>query len=418
MPVDTQRLAQQVMSRCDELAGCSSESGRITRLYLSEPMHAVHTRVTEWMRLAGLSPRIDHAGNCIGRLTSPTAEKALLIGSHLDTVPGAGRYDGVLGVLMSVAACHLLSGTSLPFHLDVVGFSEEEGVRFKMPYLGSSAVSGAFDPTWLDRTDANCICMRDAIKAFGLSPDAIADCKYAADEVIGFVEPHLEQGPVLERLDSPVGVVTGIAGQSRLRIVFRGEAGHAGTSPMEGRRDALVASAKLVRIVRDEAIRSSGLKATVGSLQVAPGTPNVIPGCVELTLDVRHLDDPTRETAVERLIAAGHRAADAEGCRMEVLEHNVHHSIQADDRLASLLSETVSEHATEPVLMESGAGHDAVVMGERFPMAMLFLRHPGGVSHHPDERVNVEDVVVGIEVLAEYLKKLSGHYQQVSLNTS
>ncbi|MCO6046346.1 Zn-dependent hydrolase [Aeoliella sp. ICT_H6.2] len=400
------------MSRCDELGQCSSEPGRITRLYLDEPMRAVHVRLSEWMHQAGLSPHVDNAGNCIGRLRSQTGEKVLLVGSHLDSVPGAGRYDGVLGVLIGVAVSEWLAGCDLPFHFDVMGFSEEEGVRFKMPYLGSAAVAGRFDPEWLLREDDKQTSMREAMASFGLSPDELESCRYTPSEVIGFVEPHLEQGPVLERLEQPVGVVTGIVGQSRLQLAFRGEAGHAGTAPMSGRRDALVAASAFVQTVRDTALSIDGLKATVGSLRVCPNASNVIPGVVELTLDVRHLADDVRRYGVDTLVDAGHSLAEAEHCTFEVLEETAQHSVNADARLMTMLSDTIKECHGGPVLLESGAGHDAAIMGQVFPMAMLFLRHPGGVSHHPDERVELNDVATAIEVLGQYVLRLASDFSQ------
>lgn len=398
------------MSRCDELGGCSSELGRITRLYLDEPMRAVHIRLSDWMHQARLSPHIDNAGNCIGRLHGKSGEKVLMIGSHLDSVPGAGRYDGVLGVLIGVAVTEWLAEHNLPFHLDVIGFSEEEGVRYKMPYLGSAAVAGRFDPTWLLREDEKQTTMRDAMTSFGLSPDDLDSCKYDPRQVIGFIEPHLEQGPVLERLGQPLGVVTGIVGQSRLQLAFRGEAGHAGTAPMIGRRDALVAAATFIQEVRNTALKIDGLKATVGSLRVHPNAPNVIPSDVQLTIDVRHLADDVRRYGVHTLIEAGHAIAEAEQCSFEVLEETSQHSVNADARLMTMLSDTIKACEVGPVLLESGAGHDAVIMGQQFPMAMLFLRHPGGVSHHPDERVDLDDVAVAIEVLAKYVLRLAEEY--------
>lgn len=398
------------MHQCDELGSCTSQPGRITRLFLSDPMRAVHNRLTEWMQAVGVAARVDAAGNLIGRLRCASGNKVLLVGSHLDSVPGAGRYDGVLGTLLGVAVCEWLGDRKLPFHLDVLGFSEEEGVRYKRPYLGSAAVVGEFDPEWLRRVDSDGIAMSDAMRSFGLSPSDIASCKYRSDDVIGFIEPHLEQGPVLEQLGLPVGVVTGIVGQSRLRLGFRGQAGHVGTAPMLGRRDALVAAASFVSFVHSEALRVPGLKATVGSLQVYPNATNVIPGEVELSLDVRHLDNTTRSDAIATLMDAGERLASEANCHFSIIESHSQSSVTTDPKLRSLLSDTLTECGHEAVTLESGAGHDAAVLGQHFPMAMLFVRHPGGVSHHPDERVELEDVATSIEVLGQYVLKLADQF--------
>jgi allantoate deiminase len=402
-------LAASVMSRCDELGTCSEEAGRITRRFLSEPMHAVHARVSEWMRDAGLEVRVDDAGNIVGRRAG-TFSKVLLVGSHLDSVPGAGRYDGVLGVMLGVAVAEALRHEDLPFCLDIIGFSEEEGVRYRMPYLGSAAAVGRFDEAWLERVDDEGISLRNCLARFGLQPDNVNRCAYDPGDVVGYFEPHIEQGPVLERAEVPLGVVTGIAGQSRLRLEFIGEPGHAGTTPMAGRSDALVAAAKFISSVRSAAIGREGLRATVGSAQVDPNAPNVIPGRVELSLDARHLDNAVRLAGIRELLEVAEQSAEDEGCRFRLLEDNSQNAVAADGRMMFALEQTIAECGHPVLQLESGAGHDAVIMGQSFPMAMLFLRHPGGISHHPDERVLVEDVAVAITVMARYVLKLAEQF--------
>ncbi len=405
-PVAT-NLADLVMSRCDALAACSEEPGGITRRFLTAPMQEVHDRLGSWMRGAELEIRVDNGGNIVGRRHSNGATRTLIVGSHLDTVPGGGRYDGVLGVLLGLAVAENLGGSQLPFHLDIIGFSEEEGVRYSKPYLGSSAVAGMFQQEWLERADDKGISMREAIAAFGLNPDNIAAAAYSPDEVIGFVEAHLEQGPVLEHAGAPLGVVSGIAGQSRLRLEFRGEAGHAGTTPMLDRCDALAMAAEFVGEVRSIGMQTAGLRATVGHIDVTPNAPNVIPGRVELSLDVRHVEDSVREQAISDLLAAGSRIVNAVNGSFVLLEQTSQQAVEVDGTLSKLLAESVSSGGHEPLQLISGAGHDAVVMAQRFPMAMLFLRHPGGVSHHPDERVERDDVAVAIEVMSEFVQRLA-----------
>ena len=399
------------MRRCDELAEFTEEPGRVTRRYLCEPMRGVHKLLRGWMRAAGLDTRIDSAGNLVARKRARGDARVLVIGSHLDSVPGGGKYDGVLGVMIGLALAESLSSSQLPFHLDLVGFSEEEGVRFNKPYLGSAAMAGWFRKEWLDRKDTTGVVMRDAVETFGLDPEKFGEAAYRPDEVIGYLEPHLEQGPVLERCGSPVGVVTGVVGQSRLRLAFEGEAGHAGTTPMEGRHDALVCAAEFVRVVRAlatlEENKSGDLRATVGKLKVVPNAPNVIPQRVEFSLDVRHPDDGHREATIERALAAGRMIGEQEGCKFDVIENTPETAVAVDDRLSGLLTEAVHEQGLEPIRLPSGAGHDAVAMARRFPVAMLFLRHPGGVSHHPDERVDAADVAVAVEVLERFLVRLA-----------
>jgi len=404
---DAAGLADLVMARCDELAACSEESGRITRRFLTAPMLEVHDRLGSWMRQANLQTRADDAGNLIGRRIAETAIRTLIVGSHLDTVPGGGRFDGVLGVLIGVAVAETLGDKRLPFHLDVVGFSEEEGVRYSMPYLGSSAVAGLFQQEWLERADSNGTSMREAISAFHLDADSIAEAAYSPDEVIGFVEPHLEQGPVLERAGLPLGVVSGIAGQSRLRLRFQGKAAHAGTTPMLSRCDALAMAAEFVCEVRSLGRQTTGLRATVGRMDVTPNATNVIAGRVELSLDVRHLNNLQRERAIDNLLAAGKRIANRENGTLVVIEQTSQHAMEVDAALSELLAKSIGQCGYETLQMQSGAGHDAVVMAQRFPVAMLFLRHPGGVSHHPDEHVERDDVAAAIEVMSQFVVGLA-----------
>lgn len=396
-------LAATVMQRCEEFAGCTEEPGRITRRCLTGPMREAHDRLGEWMREAGLEPQADHAGNLIGRRTSSDSDRVLLIGSHLDSVPDGGRYDGVLGVLMGLAAAKALADASLPFQLHVIGFSEEEGVRFSMPYLGSSAIAGCFQEEWFSRVDSAGVSLRDALATFGGDPERIGQAEYPTDKVIGYVEPHLEQGPVLERLGQPLGIVSGIVGQTRMRLELRGEAGHAGTTPMEGRRDALVAAAGVVAAVRAVAGRSEGLRATVGKLECHPNAPNVIPERVELSLDVRHPLDGLREAAIGEILAEAEQIAEAEGCHFSHVKDTAQDAVAVDEGLTARLAEAITECGCEPPRVFSGAGHDAVIMAQRFPVSMLFVRHPGAVSHHPDERVDADDVAAGIQALTRFV---------------
>jgi len=412
-------LAERVMARADQLATYSEASDRLTRRFLTPPMHDVHETIDFWMESIAMSPHVDNGGNLIGRrpavmATANLATPSLLIGSHLDTVPNAGKYDGVLGVLLGLAVCEALGDRTLPFHVDVLGFSEEEGVRYRLPYLGSAAVAGVFDPLWLARTDEGGVSMRDAIANFGLDPECIATAAYDPAHVIGFIEPHLEQGPVLERTGLPVGVVSGIAGQSRLQLEFLGQAGHAGTTPMAGRSDAVVIAAQFAVAVQSLGKNTPGLVATVGCFDVAPNASNVIPGQVCVSLDVRHIDDAVREQAVTDLLTAAMQIARDHDGTFSVLDQNTHAAVDFEPRLTDALSSAIEQCGHEKHALPSGAGHDAAIMAARFPTAMLFLRHPSGVSHHPDERADVADVAVAIEVLTTFVLQLAENYQPVS----
>ncbi len=402
-------LADEILSRCDHLAGFSEVAGNLTRTFLAAPMRRVHESLTEWMRDAGMGVRLDAIGNLIGHYAAERDSAPLfLIGSHLDTVPDAGKYDGILGVLLGIAAVKRLAGARLPFAIEVLGFSEEEGVRYRASYLGSNAVCGCFDRDLLNRTDAAGISMADAMRTFGLDPDRIDMAAYPAGRVNGYLEAHIEQGPVLEAAKLSLGVVEAIVGQSRLWLTFEGQAGHAGTQPMELRHDALAAAAEFVSAVERQAGRTAGLRATVGALNVLPGAVNVVPGSARLSLDVRHADDSVREQAIAALLAEADRIGQRRGIRIHVERAEQHAAVPADVRLTDHLRGAAESLGHSPLTMTSGAGHDAAVMATLAPMAMLFLRSPGGMSHHPDESVLKDDVAAALEVMVAFLHRLAG----------
>ncbi len=401
-------LAALVLERCDQIAQFSQEIGKITRTFLSEPMRGVHEKLTEWMNDAGLVVRIDPAGNVIGHDPGIGHDsRVLMIGSHLDSVPDAGKYDGPLGVLLGLAAVEALGERRLPFGIDVIGFVEEEGVRYGAPFLGSLAVCGRFDSQLLDRADREGITMAQAFRTFGLDPSRIELAAYPQCAILAYIEPHIEQGPVLESLGAPVGIVEAIAGQTRIWAELRGRAGHAGTLPMEGRRDALAAAAELVLEVERLAKSLSGLRATVGTMAVSPGAINVVPGAVQLSIDIRHARDADRAAAVAALKRVGGELALRRGVDFQIAREEDHPAVVADPFLTGLLAEAVTKAGHVAHRMTSGAGHDAAVMASVAPMAMLFLRSPGGISHHPDERVLVDDVAAAIEVLVRLLELLA-----------
>jgi allantoate deiminase len=402
-------LAKEVLARCDVLAGYSEEPGRITRTFLCEPMRDVHHSLSDWMRSAGMAVRLDPVGNLIGHCAGAAKHAgAFLIGSHLDTVPNAGKYDGILGVLLGVAAVQALEGKRLPFAIDVIGFCEEEGIRFRIPYLGSRAVCAAFDSALLEQTDPAGVTLAQALRNFGLDPARVSDAAYQADRVLGYLEAHIEQGPILDSQNLPLGVVEAIVGQSRLWLHFEGKAGHAGTLPMDLRQDALVAAAEFVIAVEQYARATEGLRATVGGLAVAPGAVNVVPGSARLSLNVRHVRDGVRERAIEALLEQATTIAARRRVGFEVDDSEHHPAVPSGRRLTDLLSEAACAVGHAPLRMISGAGHDAAVMAGLTPMTMLFIRSPGGISHHPDEAVVLGDVSAALEVMLNFLHRLAG----------
>ncbi len=384
----TAALAAEVMRRCDELGRVSDEHGCLTRTFHSPAMQRANALVGGWMREAGLAVREDAAFNLLGRLdsTRPRA-RALLLGSHLDTVRNAGQYDGPLGVLVALAAVQWLrqNAIALPYPVEIAGFSDEEGVRYQSTYLGSRALAGT-----LRKADLRLIEEKDIEKA-----------RRRRGEFFAYVETHIEQGPVLEEENLPVGVVTAIAGQSRVRVAFTGRAGHAGTTPMPLRRDALCAAAELTL-----AVENCGVTATVGQLTVEPGASNVIPGRAVLTLDIRDARDTKRLAAVTRLRRQAEAIANRRGLGLEWAPVQETASVRCDASLSTRLGRCVAAAGLPVRKLPSGAGHDAAAIAVICPVAMLFVRCRDGLSHHPDESVLEADVATAIRVLAGFLRSL------------
>ncbi|MFL5330618.1 MAG: allantoate amidohydrolase [Gemmataceae bacterium] len=399
-------LADEVMSRCDALAGCSDEPGRLTRLFLGAGTRQAHELLRQWMKAANLGVRLDAVGNLIGRRTGTnTNGKIVLVGSHIDTVPNAGRYDGQLGILLGIAICEALKRKAFPRPFDVIAFSEEEGVRYRKPYLGSAAIAGQFDAKWLDLQDESGKAVRQAIAEYGLDPKKIGASSYAPQNIAGYIEAHIEQGPLLESRDLSLGVVTGIVGQSRIWIRFVGRANHAGTTPIQMRHDALCAAAEFISGVETAAWRTSQLRATVGSMDVLPGAANVIPGTVRLSVDIRHADDHVRQRAVKELSEKAKQIAEARGLEVSIETAMDQAALLSDEKLTDRLAAVLQKSGRAGYRMVSGAGHDAVMMSRLCPTTMLFLRTPNGLSHHPDEAVRRDDVVAALQVLVEFVSQ-------------
>lgn len=395
------------MARCQKLASFSEDGGSIRRTFLSPPMRDVHREVTGWLKVLGAEVRIDAAGN----LRAMYAAKAspapcLLIGSHLDTVPNAGAYDGILGVVIAVALLQGLHGRGLSCAIEVVGFSEEEGVRFGTPFLGSRALIGGLDDRLLELQDEKSVSVRKAIENFGLNPNEMKQAELST-HICGYLEFHIEQGPVLEKLGLPLAVVDAIAGQSRLHFTFTGRANHAGTTPMDLRFDAAAGAAEWIVEVERVAERVSGLVATVGSVVTVPGAVNVIARETQVSLDVRHSADDLRLQAVEELIQSAESIAARRGLSVQYRTLMSEPAVAMDPFLSDQVEEAIRKTGCKPHRMISGAGHDAMILAEKIPAAMIFLRTPGGISHDPAESVAVEDVAKAIECGLHLLNQLS-----------
>jgi len=402
--------AQKIMRRVEMLANISDEPGRITRTFASPAMLRANELAGQWMRQAGMKTRVDAMGSLIGHYSGKTPDaKILLLGSHLDTVRNAGKFDGPLGVILAIACVERLHQQKLrlPFALEVVGFSDEEGVRFQTTYLGSKALAGRIEARDLNRKDTDGISLAEAMKNFGAGPASLKSAHLNPKRLLGYVEAHIEQGPVLEQKNLAVGIVTGIAGQSRARVGFLGKAGHAGTVPMKMRKDALCAAAEFVLAVENVARKTDGLVGTVGQISAQPGTSNVIPGEVHLTVDLRHAKDSIRRRAQKTLQVAAAKIAARRGIKLAW--DNVHDTpaVPCSKTLSARLALSVGRHQKQVLRLPSGAGHDAAVMAQITPVVMLFVQCKGGVSHHPDESANVQDVRVALAVLNDFILDLA-----------
>ena len=406
--------ATEVLARCQALARFSEDTDSLRRTFLSPPLRDCHQAISAWLKPLNVSTTIDAAGNLRGLYTATTtATPRLLIGSHLDTVPNAGVYDGPLGIVLGVALLEELQAQNLhlPFAVELVAFSEEEGVRFSAPFLGSRALIGTLDENLLNRRDANGISVREAIQNFGLDPGQLPAAQLHLENVLGYLEFHIEQGPILDNLDLPLAAVEAIVGQSRLSITFTGVANHAGTTPMDARHDALVAAAEWMVAVENEASRTSGLVATVGAIRVLPGAANVIPREARLTLDIRHQSDAVRSDSLHALTARAQEIATRRNLSLNIDTLIDQPSVAMDRFLTAQIESAIRSAGCTPHRMASGAGHDAMILAERVPSAMIFLRTPGGVSHHPAESVLPEDVARAIDCGVHLLKQLAASHE-------
>jgi allantoate deiminase len=399
--------AIRAIAECRTIATMSEEPGRITRRFLTPPVRDVHAHLRARMESMGMTVHVDAAGNLRGLWQPANASpKRLILGSHIDTVPNAGAFDGVLGVALALEWVDLARELDLPLAIEVVAFSEEEGVRFGVPFLGSRAVAGRFDPSLLVLKDSEGITVATALRAFNLDPEEMSNA-IANEEAIGFIEIHIEQGPVLEAERLSVAAVSSIVGQTRLQLKFMGQANHAGTTPMRMRHDALAAAAEWISAVEALALRSDGLVATVGKIVVEPNAGNVVPAIAQVSLEVRDAINATRLAAVDELLAKARAVAERRGIVLEQTQLLDQTAVPMDERLTSFLTNAIEAAGFPAKTMPSGAGHDAMVMASKMPTAMLFLRSPGGISHHPSETVLEEDVEASLLVGQEFLRRIA-----------
>jgi allantoate deiminase len=399
-------LGTEIMRQAEELAAISEEPGILSRTFLTPQHKLAGETVIGWMRAAGMTADFDAIGNVVGRYEGRVPGlPALLLGSHLDTVRDAGRYDGMLGVLTAIACVGELhrQGMRPAFAIEVFGFADEEGARFQSALSGSRAVAGTFDLARLDKRDAQGVSMGDALRQFGLDPGQIATAARRAEQVLAYVELHIEQGPVLEANAVPLGVVTSIAGASRYAIEIAGEAGHAGTVPMTLRRDALAGAAEAVLLVERRCGQVPGLVGTVGRLSVAPGAVNVIPGLVRFGLDIRAAEDGVRRQAVDDILRGLEAICRQRGLRLDAARTHDNPSTTCAPWVMAQIERAIAAQGVAPFSLPSGAGHDAMVLAELTDVGMLFVRCTGGISHNPAESISTEDAEIGAAALLRFI---------------
>ena len=399
------------MQRIEELALISESENGLTRRFATPEHRRANDLVAGWMQQAGMSVHEDAIGNIIGRYEgSVPGAPAIMLGSHLDTVVMAGKYDGMLGVLSGLACVEHLAANEqrLPHAIEVIGFADEEGVRYQSTFLGSRAITGEFDVEQLDRLDKDGISMRDALIAFGKNPEDLSSAIRRPEELVAYLEVHIEQGPVLEQKNLGVGVVSAIAGATRMAVTITGVAGHAGTVPMTLRRDALVAAAECITGIERICTGPADLVGTVGSIQAEPGAGNVIPGSVEFSIDIRAPQDLPRSEAVEAVTA--HMQAVCKQRQLDIVIDTVHDesSESMDEALIGHIGKAISGCQPEVLTIPSGAGHDAMVMSHITAAGLIFVRCAGGISHNPAESITSEDAWLGVEALLQSVLNLAG----------
>lgn len=396
--------AQRVMARADELALISETPVVLTRVYLSAEHLQANQRVAQWMALAGMQVWQDSVGNICGRYEGEQeGAAAILLGSHLDTVRNAGRYDGMLGVLTAIEVVQSLhnQGRRLAKAIEIVGFCDEEGTRFGITLLGSRGLTGSWPESWLEKADAGGVSVAQAMVHAGLDPLTVHLARRPLTDIAAYLELHIEQGPCLEQAGLALGVVEAINGARRLNCCFTGEAGHAGTVPMSHRRDALAAAAQWMMLIESSTRQQGGnLVATVGTIGCEPGAVNVIPGEVVLTLDIRGPQDLPLDTLLNALLEGAREIAAERHLQFTAQEFYRIPATACSSELQEVLTQAVSEVQGQSLSLPSGAGHDAIAISECWPVGMLFVRCKGGISHHPAESVTAADVALAIDAFS------------------
>ena len=401
-------LGQEIVRRIGALSAISETPDHLTRIFLTPEHRAAADLLLSWMREAGMRAHLDAIGNVCGRYEGDRPGlPCLMLGSHYDTVRDAGKWDGPLGLITAISCVGAMHkrGQRLPFAIEVIGFADEEGVRFASTLLGSRAVAGTFDESVLGAKDRQGISMREALSQFGLDPGRIGAAARSRSELHGYVELHIEQGPVLECESLPVGVVTAISGATRLAASLTGMAGHAGTVPMLLRRDALAGAAECI-VAIEEFCRTDegGLVGTVGYIHAMPGATNVIPGQVSFTIDIRSASDAHRKLAVADIVRQIETIARRRKLLLQVDVTHDNRTVPCAPWLRRQVADAIAGEGYRVFELPSGAGHDGMAMIDVADVAMVFVRCRGGISHHPDEHTDTSDADAGARVLLRLIE--------------
>lgn len=399
---------QYAQDRLSDIAKSSVDEIGVTRFPFTPEHKAALGVIQSWMAQAGLQVHMDAAGTLIGRKQGPNGAPVLLIGSHQDSVRNGGRYDGIMGVVLGCLALEKLKAEAveLPFSVEILAFADEEGVRFPTALMGPRALAGTLDPAVLDMKDNDGVSLRRALADFGGDPDAVSSLARDPSKTAGYLEIHIEQGPVLEAADAALGIVTGICGIERNTVTFTGDTGHAGTVPMDSRRDALVAASDFISAIHDAAMKIPDLRATVGALSLHPNVVNAIPSKVELTLEIRALDDTVRDKFARSARSVGDRISEFRRVGFSMERTYKQPAVPCDINMIGELEAAVAAIGHTAPRLPSGATHDASAMADLCRTSLLFVRCKDGLSHKPEEFATGNDMGAAIHVISSFLESM------------
>ena len=397
---------QELWNRLEELGKFSEEGPGLTRRPFTPEHVQANALICEWMEKAGLEIHLDPAGTLIGRKPGPEGCKTFLLGSHQDSIKNGGKYDGMLGIALPIYVLELMKDTSLPYTIEVLAFADEEGVRFPTALMGPRVLAGTFDEANLLLTDKDGISLQDALTGFGGDPQSLKATQRDPNSIMGYLEVHIEQGPVLEDAGKAVGIVTAICGIERWTVTLTGQAAHAGTTPMELRKDSFAGAAEIALMIEDICRKTENVVGVVGHLNITPNVVNAIPGSTDFSVELRASNDDMRAKTGEYITKNIKEIAAKRNLGNTIKKTYAQKAVPCDDALSDILETSVSIVDTSPMRLMSGATHDASAMSDLCPISMLFMRCTHGLSHHPDEAISAEDCSIALEVVKRLFTKL------------